>query len=161
MGHLKRIGVFAFCALMTLSTRAEATPITGSGTFEGVIAITDLMATNSIDVSELAVISGAQLGLSDGGGYNPLWSFGSVETESEFNLLNFPSIERPLNGFLINVTWGDNTATGSFSGEKSGTFAFSSTTTATAVPDPGQTGVLLGMAVVGLAMVRRRVGGNL
>ena len=194
MLQLKRIGVMvaAFGVLMAMGTRAEATPITGSVTFGGVIADTNFLTTNSIDVvNETAVVTCAQLGLCDGsyaplnlnfvngtvlnaqykdftfnplpgGGYNPLWSFNYSGTAYAFNLLNITSIERSVNGILLTgtglatITGFDNTAaTWSFSADKTGRFAFSSTTTA--VPDAGTTGVLLGMAVLSLAMVRRRV----
>lgn len=189
------VTVAAFGVLMTMGARAEATPITGSVTFGGVIAATDFTTTNSIDVvNETAVVTCAQLGLCTGsyaplnqnfvngtqlnalykdftfnplpgGGYNPLWSFNYSGTTYAFNLLNIMSIERSVNGILLTgtglatITGFDNTAaTWSFSADQTGRFAFSSTTTA--VPDAGPTGLLLGMAVVGLALMRRRVGGE-
>jgi len=182
----------ALCALLTISARADATPITGGVTFSGVVFPTGFMTTDSINVvNDVASVTCAEMGVCDGsyaplnlnfvngttltatyndftfdplpvGGYNPLWSFNYSGTAYAFNLLNITSIERSVNGILLTgtglatITGFDNTAaTWSFSADKTGRFAFSSTTTA--VPDAGTTGVLLGMAVLSLAMVRRRV----
>ena len=205
MRDLKRTGVMltAFCALMTISARADATPITGGVTFSGVVFPTGFMTTDSINVvNEVASVTCAEMGVCDGsyaplnlnfvngttltatyndftfdplpvGGYNPLWSFNYGGTAYAFNLLNITSIERSGYDILLQGTglatisgYEDTAATWSFSADATNRFRFSATTNAgtdvapttpVAVPDAGQTGLLLGMAVVGLAVVRKRV----
>jgi len=100
-----------------------------------------------------------------GPGVTPLWTFVSGGLTYSFDLLSLQTVQQPGDNTLtihgsgtLKITGFDNTA-GSYvftANQLGGTFSFSSSNGA-AVPDGGTTIALLGLALVGIGAVRRKL----
>ena len=171
--------------LWALPERAMAVPVTGSVTFGGVIADTNFLTTNSIDITGnqasvtcavLSVCEGVYSSLAGaiiavyndftfnplpGGGYTPLWSFSSGGVNYSFDLLAVNDIDRDEDGILITgsgiarVTGFDPTPA-SWSFSADRTNIFAFSSTTSAVPDGGSTLTLLGFGLLAATSLRRR-----
>ena len=139
---MHRLGVMvaAFAVVMAMSARAGATPITRPATLGGLIADGDF----AINVNEPPPVTCAQLGLCDGLFPFDDLTFNPGQGQSHGNG-NHPGFLPP----------GHN---GEFPGQS---HRDAHVVNAQPVPDAGPTGLLLGLAVAGLALMRRRVSNEL
>lgn len=130
--HRMGVMVAAFAVIMTMGAQAEATPITTPVTLGGMIADGNL----TMNVNETPAVTCAQLGLCEGA----LFEDFTVNPGQSHRNADHPGNPQQGN-----------------SAEAPGRWHRDSHANVHTVPDAGATGWLLGLAVAGLALMRRRV----
>jgi len=138
----------------------------GFTAFNNVIAVSVAGSYAPVPLGQAVTMNPFTFNPFPGGGVTPLWTFTIAATTYSFDLLNLQPPQQPGDNTLtlkgtgtMKITGFDNTpGVWIFTGNQAGgTFSFSTSNGAQGVPDSGVTIAMLGFALVGVAMIRRKL----
>jgi len=176
----------ALCAVLLAGAKAKANAITGSIGFSAAgvtvnsnnladsssFTVTDPVTTDAVTGTYLAVLPGTGVDFRGfvfnppAASVDPLWSFQIGSTEYSFDATTVTSVyvsslqEWVIGGAGMAMVTGDSDTKGTWNvnlSQSGASFVFDSSAAALAVPDGSSAMTLLGSAMIGLAVFRRKL----